>query len=289
MGELTQPPDLMSAVKVQIAEKHVPALVQNFDAIRQQSNPESQCLLNEIPCLFPDTATLEQYFTEGKEAWEFVYDEQKVRAALADASSQEAREYLKKVRHFGLTLKAGYQLFDANHSAPASLHQFVKILGEHNDRLGSPRQQEYATKLLLSGTMEELRDEPFTFHPCSLESFNSYVQITVGQINTFMGMETLHTPDFHQLRKKVRIIMNLLQFPAGHSVAQTPNDIFIIFYTASKQLGAMHDWVVNNSFDTPEVYERTALRVPSQIRESVQQGEEYLLQALRIAPNHQQE
>lgn len=256
--------------------------VENFDAMRKDDGQDHWIMLENISPVFSSKEHLQAYFEEVLQSWQFIYDENKVRKAIQTAEDEVSQKYLKTVRRYGLVFKASYKFFHHDHYAPDSLQNFVKIIGDFNDHIHDPKRHFYALNLLSSNTLAELNSENFTYEATTHEAFIMYVQKTIDDIEGLIDKDILSVIDFHKLRKKIRLIMNVLQIPASNNLDSPVHHLFLIFYKISKQMGDQHDEIVQETIGNPELYSQHTVLISPQIRSDFERAKKYLLKSCQM-------
>lgn len=241
-----------------------PLLVSQFEAMRE--DPGAEPSLEDFPLVFDRPEYRKHCFEEARKAFLFVFQSQKVADYLASAPSKEGIQYLKKVRRFGLMLKSSYKFFDAAHFCPEALHRFLSELGDHNDRYYLPLRAEVSGKML--GAKESwngISDDELTFNPAQETDFQSYAKEVSSRIEDLAGRESLSVPEFHELRRKIRLHMNLMQVPAAEHQGENQRRLFYALYLLSAELGEKHDDLVQRGLRGGIDYEKSVVKLDPSI------------------------
>ncbi len=185
-----------------------PLLVSRFDSIKNK--PDLAPSLDQFGSIFEDQSFREHSFEEVRRAFLFVYDNEKIIASLDSANkTKQDFLYLKKVRRFGLILKAQYQFLSSSHLSPERFHQFFSLLGKANDCFWLEEKNEFREKLLHLSSSFQISDLTIDF--ADSKSFKIYATETINQIDDLIMRDELTAKDFHMLRKKIRLCADLLQ------------------------------------------------------------------------------
>jgi len=245
--------------------KTTPLIISRFKAIR--SKPRVDSVSFQANPVFGSQDSYRDLLQEAEKGWSYVYDPQVVRGYLLKPS-EASHKALKIVRSFGLIFKAHYKLFDETHLCPENLHIFLGTLGEYADHYRVPQRQIFADKLLEEGLLESLVS-PGGFKLATSESFQDYTSKTINDIGSLSSEEILSAGDFHTLRKRLRILMNLFQIPAVKNPEGQEQWLFYQLFNLCQQMGTEHDSVVRESIENGLEYEKALVIVDKLRREEI--------------------
>lgn len=208
-----------------------PSIYERFEYVlaRAKSNPHVPPK-NKYELAF-DNDFREEMFTTAADVWLDIFDYERVEGCLIDAQQMQAtleqRERLRRVRKYGLVMRSGHILLDERHSAPEPFYRFNKDLGKLIDvwfmEDKSPR---YAARVL--DTLHSLKDyhPKDTFNLASTTSFQSTANRLMIDTATKLNGTPLSAREFHDIRKNLRHIMNVLRISL---VLQDNQDAFALY------------------------------------------------------------
>lgn len=246
-------------------KKTTPILISRFKAIRSKPRVDF-CCFQENP-IFGLQDSYRDLLQEAEKGWNYTYDHRAARDYLLEPS-EASHKALKVVRSFGLILKAHYKLFDETHLCPENLHIFLGTLGEHADHYRVPQRQIFVDKLLEEDLLESLVN-PGGFKPATSESFQDYTSQKINDIGSLSSEEILSAGDFHTLRKRLRLLMNLFQIPAVKNPEGQEQWLFYQLFNLCQQMGAEHDSVVKESIENGLDYEKASIVVDKSKKEEI--------------------
>lgn len=249
-----------------------PELVERFHALRDLDTYGSRMWQNleSVPNLYDSPEVLASYFQEAVTAWHHIYDAERFRAALRTPDLAASHKYLKEVRKYALILKTAFQFFHAELAAPAALKQFTKELGQYNDWYEHPDQAQHTQHLLPDTLIREVEALDVTARPPSLEGFHKRLRDKIAEVRQLTAHTELPTPEFHDARKAIRTLMNVLQVPASHELDSPAHHLFLILHSFSKQLGDQHDVIVSDTLGNHEQYNETITQLPTEIQRQLE-------------------
>lgn len=215
-----------------------PVLVARFEDITRK--PDIEPKAENFSNIFEDEEYRKQCFDEAHKAFLSVYNKEKFDEYLNAEPSNEGRDYLKKVRKFGLILRAMYNFFDEAHQCPENFQQFLFTLGKYNDRYLLKKSKRIKPQDVLG--FDNL-DVPVDF--VDDKDFKKYVEETLSQIDELMEKSILPAESFHDLRKKVRLFASLMQVTASENYGGNLQWLFASILELSVMLGEKHDELVS--------------------------------------------
>ncbi len=231
-----------------------PILVSRFFDIRTRPelNPDEVDFSN----IFEDKQYREHIFEEARKAFEFIFDKERFVREIKLEANEESFSYLKQVRRYGLILKALYRFTDTSHKCGEKLNHFLFLLGEYNDSYWISSQPE-----IREGILDSLSDLDFSVNFIDTEEFKKYAKSILDHIATLVQANNLPIEQFHKLRKRFRLLSNLMQVPAAENCGGNLHWLFYSIFKLSAWLGEIHDDYVERSLKKEIKYEESIVEI----------------------------
>lgn len=238
--------------------KSEPILVTRFSDIRKR--PEVNPTEDDFEDIFGSEGYREHCFEEAKKAFEFVFDRDKFILNIKSEPNEESFSYLKKVRRYGLVLKAAYRFCDISHRCGEALNHFLFLLGEYNDSYWLSPKSEIRDEIL-----NNLDDFDLSVNLIDTEKFKEYTKSILSQAETLSQETKLHMEEFHRLRKRLRLLSNFMQVAAAENCGGDLHWLFYSIFRLSAQLGDIHDDYVQKGLRGEIEYKELSVEVDPNI------------------------
>jgi hypothetical protein len=231
-----------------------PVLVRNFLAIREA--PQMEPELEKFPVSFEDSAYREHAFDEAKKSFDFILDKAEFIERIKQESSRENLKYLKRVRRYGLILRALYQFMDAEHKCEKNLQRFLSLLGTYNDSYKIAPDDSLRNEIL-----ENMDGIDFSIDFVDTENFKEYVADKLSRIEDLLEEQALPVNKFHYLRKRLRAFADIMQVAAAEDFGGNMHWLFHSIIELSSKLGKEHDILVQAGLTGESKYDDAVIKV----------------------------
>jgi hypothetical protein len=199
-------------------KSNVPILLENFKEIHN-APLISPAQLEKFPAhIFTQEREWLHSFEEAKKSFFFVYDRDKVLDYMQKEPSEEGFRYLKNIRRLGLILRSHYIFIDEKHKAPEYPKEFFTKLGEFNDNYW---RQGKSRKLLaneIGKITKKISPDKLTLEPDSYYGFMQNFRDILNESRSYLQSSKLSITKYHQLRKRLRAIADLMQVTVAESI-----------------------------------------------------------------------
>ena len=253
-----------------------PILVARFEEIRKK--PEIDPSLKDFTGDL-GTDTYRRYsFEEAEKAFEFVFDREKFIRCVTDQPSEENFLYLKRVRRFGLILKANYRFANVTHLCDEKFNTFLSLLGVFNDTHWIAPSDKIKSELL-----NNLENFTFSLDPIDDAGFGEYAKSILSDIDALIKEDTLTAEKFHTLRKRFRLFSNFLQVAAAQHYGKEAHWLFFQILGLSTKLGEDHDELIQKTLNHEATYHESVFEVSPAIREDFKRLKPFLEKVFRLS------
>ncbi|MFA6393213.1 MAG: hypothetical protein WCW54_03965 [Candidatus Paceibacterota bacterium] len=234
--------------------KHVPVLISNFSAIRK--NPEISPVVSELPNDFYNKESRRHSFEEARDAFEFVFDKEKLLYHLEQKENEESLAYIKQVRRCGLSLRDLYRFFDVSHRCVEKLYKLMPLLCKYKDNYWGSPQEEIKKEIF-----ENLDDLEFPINFGEDSKFKEYVKNVLLEIKQLLMEKQLPVEKFHTLRKRIRLFASLVQPAAAENCGGNFHWLFFSLFKLSEEMGDHHDDLVSRGLNGEINYSESIVNV----------------------------
>ncbi|MFA6269876.1 MAG: hypothetical protein WC657_01535 [Candidatus Paceibacterota bacterium] len=239
-------------------KKIKPILVSRFLDIRQK--PEINPDEGDFSNTFENEDRREHFFDEAKKAFEFVFDKEKFIHDIQSEPNKESFSYLKKVRRYGLVLKASYKFSDISHRCGEKLNHFLFLLGEYNDSYWISPRLEIKDEIL-----NNLDNTDLSVNFIDTPKFKEYAEGILSQTEIILQKKELPIKEFHTLRKRLRLLSNFMQVAAAEDYGGSLHWLFYCIFKLSTELGKTHDDHVQMGLKKEIEYHKSVVEIDSDI------------------------
>jgi len=253
-----------------------PILVAHFEEIRIK--PDIEPRPEDFSSIFEDEKYRKHCFDEASKAFLSVYNKEKFDEYLNVEPSNEGKDYLKKVRKFGLILRAMYNFFDENHLCPENFQQFLFTLGKYNDRYLLKK-----SKSIKPQDVAELDGLEISVNLSGSKDFKEYAKEILSQIDGLIEKPVLPVESFHDLRKKVRLFASLMQVTAAENIGGNLNWLFASILELSVMLGEKHDELVRKDLIGETDYHSSKVELEEFLVEKIRYLEPFIRKVVGLS------
>ncbi len=246
-----------------------PVLVKNFDAIRVRPNihPKPEDFSDN----FSSLENRQHVFKESRKSFEFVFSKDKFVEHINKPFNKESFRYLKQVRRFGLILRAVYRFLDKKHTTVEKLQKFISLLGKYNDSYELLPPEDLKQELL-----DCLDGIEFPVDFVDTKEFHEYTRNLITETENLATKTVLPIEDFHTLRKRLRMLADLLQVSAAEDLGGNTHWLFHSIIDISSELGQEHDEIVQRSLTKKINYADQKIKLGPRIAPDFQKIKPYL-------------
>jgi len=254
------------------AESTENALVAHFDDSR--ITPDRNPTVDDFEPVLDNESFRIHSFEESKRAFLSIFDREQMEEFLSDQEpTKEAYAYLKRVRRFGQVLRGNYKFSDAAHASPERFANFLRLLGDYNDRYWLPEKQNPSA---LFAELNSLGEIEYILNDAGDQNCEVYAHTTLDTIKNLLGKPELPTEDFHKLRKNISLFMNVLAVAGAEDYQGDMHWLFSSIASLSRRLGEQHDTLVQAGLRNELDYHGTYTKVDPGIREEFERLEPYI-------------
>lgn len=248
------------------------ALVVHFDDSR--ITPDRNPTVDGFKPVLDDESFRRHSFEESREAFLSIFDREQIESFLsAHEPTKEAYAYLKRVRRFGQVLRGNYKFSDASHTAPERFANFLRLLGDYNDRYWLPERPDPSAILAELNSLSEVE---YALNDAGNQNCETFACTTLETINNLLNRPELPAEDFHRLRKNISLFMNVLAVAGAEGYQGDMHWLFSSIASISRRLGEQHDTLVQASLRDESDYHSTYTKVDPEIREEFERLEPYI-------------
>jgi hypothetical protein len=248
------------------------ALVAHFNDSR--ITPDRNPTVDDFEPALDNESFRQHSFEKNREAFLSVFDRARLEEFLsAQEPTKEAYAYLKRIRRFGQVLRGNYKFSDASHTPPKRFANFLRLLGDYNDRYWLAERQNPSALL---AELNSLGEEEYVLNDAGNKNCEAYARTTLDIIKDFLSKSELLTGDFHTLRKSISLLMNMLAVAGAEGYQGDMHWLFSSIASLSRRLGEQHDTLVQAGLRNELDYHGTYTKVDPEIRDEFERLEPYI-------------
>jgi|GEM_PF-4740360 len=244
-----------------------PKLISTYDLIKEK--PDTEPRLSDLKPLLADSEYRKKSFEEVREAFIFEYDRDKIAECLSkNEPDEEDFRYLKKLRRLGVILRSNYNFFGQSHLSPEVFVNLISNLGRYNDNywLGSAKREQskiYSENVMTNGNIKQVLEIDYADN----RNFTEYARGMIFEIKILLKDDVFGAQNFHDLRKKIRICADSLQYAASDNLDSGVHWLFSSMLELSTELGHIHDAVLQKSLRGEGDYHDSNVKIDPSVRE----------------------
>jgi hypothetical protein len=184
----------------------------------------------------------------------------------------EAKLELKARRKEASILRNAFAMLSDGHEPPAAIQAFARDFGRLNDAIEnglSDLVRQYAKDLLKSLDAARITRALDRFEPAGRSSFERYFKRLLKSIGAQVAADELPVEEFHDLRKELKEIMNLLYLSEQLGSIPERKAAYAFLYDLNTEMGLMHDELVGGDLRGEIKYKKQKVSMPPRQREAV--------------------